>query len=60
MRRSAILFSAAALTVLGGVSTMKAVAPAPSPLPTATISIQDLHRQVDVKSLPELQIESLY
>ena len=60
MRRSALLLCATALALLGVVATMRAVAPAPSPPPTATISIEDLHRQIDIKSLPKMQIENLY
>jgi hypothetical protein len=60
MRRSAFLICAAVLAVLGIVTAVKAVAPASSTLPRATISIQDLHCQIDAKSLPELKIESLY
>jgi hypothetical protein len=59
MRRWAFLICAAALAVFG-IVTAKAVAPGPAALPRATISIQDLHRQIDVKSLPQLKIESLY
>ena len=60
MRSSAFLICAVALVVLGVVTAMKAVSPASSTLPKATISIQDLHRQIDVKSLPQLEIDSLY
>ena len=60
MRRSAFLIWAVALAVLGIVTAVKTVAPAPPTPPKATISIQDLHRQMDAKSLPQLEIESLY
>lgn len=59
MRRY-ILLTAVVLVVVDAGSAIKALthaplAPIPAP-PTATISIEDIHRQVDVKSLPVLEV----
>jgi hypothetical protein len=54
-----LAFLAAALLVMVGVgSAIKALTLAPTAAPPkATISIEDIHRQVDVKSLPNLDVK---
>ena len=59
MRRY-VLLSAVILALVGAGSAIKALTHAPLasiPAPaTATISIEDIHRQVDVKSLPVREV----
>jgi hypothetical protein len=62
MRKLALLTAMMTLVASGTGTAIKAFAPArlaTSP-PPVTMSIEELHRQVDVRSLPELEIENLY
>jgi len=54
-----LAFLAAALLVMAAVgSAIKALTLAPTAAPPkVTISIEDIHRQVDVKSLPNLDVK---
>jgi hypothetical protein len=57
MKLRTLLICAVALAALAlGVAMSPVVRTQSASLP-ATISVQELHRQVDVKSLPELKIE---
>jgi hypothetical protein len=56
-----------AVTILVGVAAAGMVKPkifstvgAVAPLPTVTISVDELQRQVDMRTLPVTQIENLY
>jgi hypothetical protein len=63
MRALGFLTVAGLLVAVGSVSAMKLLAPgeqATASLRAVTISIQELHRQVNVRSLPESEIASLY
>ena len=55
-----MLICAVALAALGFVAAMMPMAPTQSASPRATISIEELHRQVDVKSLPVLRTEDFH
>jgi len=59
MRRY-VLLTAAVLAAVGAGSAIKGLTHAPlapiSAPATATVSIEDIHRQVDVKSLPVLEV----
>ena len=57
MKHRALLVYAVALAALGSVAAMMPMTPTQSASPPTTISIQELHRQVDVKSLPVLRTE---
>jgi hypothetical protein len=57
MRRLALASVAITLVVLGTIAAIKSTAPATPHL--VTISIEDIHRQVDVRSLPVLDIADL-
>jgi hypothetical protein len=63
MRKLALLASVIILTPLGLAAAVKSLTPdmpestAPG---AATISIDEIHRQVNVRSLPELEITDLY
>ena len=49
------------LAALGGAIAMEALTPASSQFqPNLTMSIEALHRQMDLKSLPEQEIKDLY
>ena len=55
------LTAVAILAALGTAMTIKALIPASLlSQPNVTISIEALHRQVDLKSLPEQEIKDLY
>ena len=63
MKTLTFLTMAIILTAAGAASAVKSLAPGlqatafPQP---ATISIDEVQRQVDTRSLPELEIETLY
>lgn len=57
MKLRTLLICAVALAALALGVAMSPVVRNQSASPPATISVQELHRQVDVKSLPELKIE---
>jgi hypothetical protein len=57
MKHRTPLIGAVALATLGAIAAMMPMTPTQSASPSTTISIQDLHRQVDVKSLPVLRTE---
>jgi hypothetical protein len=60
--RKLVLLTTAILMTVGAASAMKAVtlaSSAPKAAPTVTISIEEIHRQVDMNSLPVLEIEDL-
>jgi hypothetical protein len=61
MRKTVFLTTVILMTV-GAASAMKALSLAPSApkgAPTVTISIEEIHRQVDVQSLPLLEVREL-
>jgi hypothetical protein len=63
MRKLALLASVIILTPLGLAAAVKSLTPdmpASAAPGTATISIDEIHRQVNVRSLPELEITDLY
>jgi hypothetical protein len=60
MKRFSLLMGVAVFAALSLLTAFKVVAPAPSAPPILTNSIQDLHRQVDVKSLPQQETADLY
>ena len=63
MRILAVLTAAMLLTAAGAALAIGSLAPAKratASLQSITISIQELHRQVNVRSLPETAIASLY
>jgi hypothetical protein len=63
MRKLALLASVIILTPLGLAAAVKSLTPdmpASAPPGAATISIDEIHRQVNVRSLPELEITDLY
>jgi hypothetical protein len=63
MRALALLTVVGLLAAAAAASTMKLLAAAEratASLQPVTISVQELHRQVDVKSLPESKIANLY
>jgi hypothetical protein len=63
MRTLAVLTAVMLLTAAVAVSAIQSLAPAEratASLQPVTISIQELHRQVNMRSLPEPAIASLY
>jgi len=60
MRTPALLAAAMMLTVVGAALAIKSLTPDAPAVPTAqpvTISIDELQRQVDARSLPEPEIK---
>jgi len=63
MTKRRLLTMAVILTVLGSVVAIRTVAPATSVTTTpqsASMSVDELQRKIDVRSLPELEIRDLY
>jgi len=58
MKQRTLLICAMALVALTAVAAMTPMTATHPPSPQTTISILELHRQTDVKSLPELKIEN--
>jgi hypothetical protein len=57
MKLRSLLICAVALATVSVGAAMSPVVHTQSANPLATISVQELHRQVDARSLPELKIE---
>jgi hypothetical protein len=61
MEKLALFTAVSALAALGSAIAIEALTPASSQFqPNLTMSIEALHPQVDLKSLPEQEIKDLY
>lgn len=60
MRKYVLVLAAAAIALSATLAGTKAQAPALGATEPPTISPEDLHRQIDARSLPLMQVEEPY